>query len=65
MMSPKIPQASHKITLIRFFDWMRGIFTIEPKMDDDVIMIPLFTQVDAMRYNIGKSIVRQKKKRRE
>ena len=27
--------------LIKFFDWMRGILTMEPRIDAEVIMIPL------------------------
>jgi len=36
-----MPHASQRMILIRFLDWMRGILTIEPRMDDDVIIIPL------------------------
>ena len=36
-----MPQASHRIILIKFFDWIRGILTKEPKMDAEVIIIPL------------------------
>ena len=43
MIRPKMPQASHRMILIKFLDWMRGIFTMEPRMEEEVIMIPLLT----------------------
>jgi hypothetical protein len=34
---------------MRFFDWMRGIFTREPKIDDETIKMPLVTKRERVR----------------
>ena len=41
MMRPYIAVASQKMTLIRFFDLIRGVFTDAPTMVDPVKKIPL------------------------
>ena len=58
-MRPKMPQASHKMTLIKFFDWMRGIFTMEPKMDEEVIMMPLSNKVNTVSIKVKIDVVNE------
>ena len=45
MMRPYIAVASQKITLIRFLDLIRGVFTDAPTMVDPVKKIPLATNI--------------------
>ena len=54
-----MPQASHKMTLIKFFDWMRGIFTMEPKMDEEVIMMPLSNKVITVSIKVKIYVVNE------
>ena len=54
-----MPQASHKMILMRFFDWMRGIFTMEPKMDEEVIMMPLSNKVIAVSIKVKIDMVNE------
>ena len=34
---------------MRFFDWMRGIFTRDPKIDEETIIMPLVTKRERVR----------------
>jgi hypothetical protein len=37
---------------MRFFDWMRGIFTRDPRMDDETIKMPLVTKRESVRKDL-------------
>ena len=45
--------------LMRFFDWMRGIFTMEPKMDEEVIMMPLSNKVNTVSIKVKIDMVNE------